>query len=199
VNTLIALDAGVIENEEELVAWPGQTDTVKYGYRPDIYKDMNMKEAFQLSAGWVYVELAKRIGKEKYAGYLKQIGYGNADASIDDPDFWNFGEFGISPVNQIEILIKVYKEMLPFSKAHLKMLKEIMITEKGDDYVIRAKTGWTRDKGINTGWWVGYVEKAGNVYFFATRLVKDRSLGTGNFGPCRKEITRQILKELSIL
>ena len=55
INTLIALETGVIADENEIVKWPGKTDTVKYGYRPDIYHDMSLKEAFKRSAGWVYV------------------------------------------------------------------------------------------------------------------------------------------------
>ena len=91
LNTLIALDTGVVADEYEIIPWPGETDTTKYGYRPDIYHDMNMKEAFKRSAGWVYVELAKKIGKEQYQKYLSWAGYGNGDLSTSDPDFWNFG------------------------------------------------------------------------------------------------------------
>lgn len=199
INTLIALETGVIADEHEIIKWPGQTDTVKYGYRPDIYHDMDMKEAFKLSAGWVYVELAKKIGKDRYKSYLTQSHYGNADVSIDDPDFWNFGSFAISPANQIEILMGVYEETLPFSKRSFQILKEIMIEEQTEDYTLRAKTGWTRDGGKDTGWWVGYVERKENVYFFATRLIKDRSTYNPDFAKCRKEITKTILNQLNIL
>jgi beta-lactamase class D len=66
INSLIALETGVIRDENEIVKWVGKTDTVLYGYRPEIYHDMPMKEAFRESAGWVYIELAKKIGKERY-------------------------------------------------------------------------------------------------------------------------------------
>lgn len=199
VNTLIALEFGAIKDEYELVKWPGSTDTVKYGFRPEIYRDMSMREAFQLSAGWVYVELAKRIGKDKYRELLQQSHYGNVDLSIEDPDFWNFGDFAISPANQIEILIGVHEETLPFSKVHFATLKSMMIVEQTEAYILRAKTGWTRDGGKDTGWWVGYLEKEKEVYFFATRLIKDRADNKPQFGKCRKEITRTILRQLEIL
>lgn len=199
VNTLIALDCGVVADENEIVKWPGATDTVKYGYRPDIYHDMNMREAFRYSAGWVYVELAKKIGKEKYSEYLTACHYGNADVSINDADFWNFGNFAISPANQIEILIGVYQETLSFRKEHFSTLKAMMVEEQTDSYVLRAKTGWTRDGGKDTGWWVGYVEREENVYFFATRLIKERAAANPDFGSCRKEITRTILRQMGVL
>lgn len=199
INTLIALETGVIADENEIIKWPGKTDTVKYGYRPNIYHDMSMKEAFQLSAGWAYVELAKEIGKEQYKKFLTKIHYGNADVSIDDPDFWNFGGLAISPANQIEVLIAVYEETLPFSKRSFKVLKEIMKEEQTDDYILRAKTGWTRDGGKDTGWWVGYIEQKNNVYFFATRLIKGRDTKNPDFGKCRKEITKAVLRDLNIV
>ena len=199
INTLIALESGVVTDENEMIKWPGATDTFKYGYRPDIYHDMSMKEAFKASAGWVYVELAKKIGKEKYKQYLNACHYGNVDLSINDDDFWNFGSFAISPANQIEILIGVYEESLPFRKETFGVLKNMMIEEQTQNYTLRAKTGWTREGGKDTGWWVGYVERSDNVYFFATRLIKSRAIANPNFGRCRKEITKTILKQLNIL
>ena len=199
INTLIALETQVIADENETIPWPGSTDTVKYGYRPEIYHDMSMKDAFQASAGWAYVELAKKIGKDQYRNYLSACHYGNVDLSIADDDFWNFGNFTISPANQIKILVGVYEETLPFRKESFEILKRIMIEEQSEDYTLRAKTGWTRDGGKDTGWWVGYVERDDNVYFFATRLVKDRATINPNFRRCRKEITKAVLKQLGIL
>ena len=158
-----------------------------------------MKEAFRVSAGWAYVEMAKKIGKEAYKKHLTDIGYGNVDLSIDDTDFWNFGNFAISPANQIKILIGVYEETLPFKKESFRILKDIMTIEKTESYTLRAKTGWTRDGGKDTGWWVGYVEKEDNVYFFATRLIKPRSVKNKGFSSCRKKVTRAVLKQLKIL
>ncbi len=199
VNTLIALETKVIQDENEIIPWIDDYDTLKYGHRPNIYHSMSMKEAFKLSAGWAYIELAKKIGKGRYRDFLTQIGYGNVDLSAEDTDFWNFGSFAISPANQISILIGIYEETLPFSQQSFKTLKKMMIEEETDDYVIRAKTGWTRDGGKDTGWWVGYIEKSDNTYFFATRLIKDRDVPNSNFGSCRKEITKKICEELGIL
>jgi len=199
VNSLIALETGAVRDENEIIPWIDNYDTAKYGNRPNIYRDMNMRDAYKLSAAWVYVELAKKIGKAKYREYLNQIGYGNGNLSVQDPDFWNFGEFAISPSNQINVLVGIYEETLPFSKRSFKILKEIMIEEVTDTYVIRAKTGWTRANGKDIGWWIGYVERTDNVYFFATRLTKDEDESNPDFGSCRKEITRKIFNTLGIL
>ena len=199
INLLIALETGVIKDENEVIKWVGKTDTTLYGYRPDIYKDMTVKEAFEVSAGWVFIELAKKIGKEKYKHYLKLCQYGNQNLSQKEVDFWNFGAFAISPVNQIDFLINVYEEKLPFSKGNIEILKRIMITEKTDAHSIRSKTGWTRVSGNDIGWWVGYVERSDHVYFFATRIIKKRSTINKNFGQCRKDITKNILRQLKAI
>jgi beta-lactamase class D len=74
-----------------------------------------------------------------------------------------------------------------------------MITEQNPDYIIRSKTGWTMADQINTGWWVGYIEKKKKVYFFAIRLLQNRKNNRTDFSACRKEITRKIMKDLKIL
>jgi len=199
INLLIALETKSIADENEIVSWPGDIDTIKYGYRPHIYRDMTIKEAFEVSAGWVFVELAKRIGKKNYRKYLTLCDYGNLDLTQKDDDFWNFGAYKISPLNQVEFIKKLYEENLPFSKRNFEIVKKVMITEQNENYIIRSKTGWTRDNDTNTGWWVGYVESEHGAYSFATNLSQDRRLNTANFGDCRKNISLSIFKDLNII
>jgi len=199
INLLIALETKTIASENDIVKWPGSTDTLKYDYRPNIYHDITVKEAFEVSAGWAFIELAKKIGKDNYKKYLTLCHYGNINLSQTDPDFWNFGAFGISPINQVEFLKKLYEEKLPFSKRNIAIVKKVMITEQNDDYTIHSKTGWTRENDINTGWWVGYIENKNGAYFFATRLLQDRKLNAYNFGNCRKEITKSVFRDLNVI
>lgn len=199
INLLIALETKTISDENEIVKWVGTLDTVKYGYRPDIYHDMSVREAFEVSAGWVFIELAKKIGKDNYQKYLTECEYGNLNLSQQNDDFWNFGDFAISPINQVEFLKNLYEENLPFSKRTIEIVKRVMLSEQNNDYTIRAKTGWTRENNINTGWWVGYLNSEDGVYFFATRLLQERKLNRDDFGSCRKEITKQLFRELNII
>ncbi|HUC82433.1 MAG TPA: penicillin-binding transpeptidase domain-containing protein [Flavisolibacter sp.] len=199
INLLIALETNTITDENIIVKWVGSTDTVKYGYRPEIYHDMSVKEAFELSAGWVFVELAKKIGKATYKKYLAESGYGNMNLSQADADFWNFGDFGISPKNQVEFLISFYEEKLPFSKRNIAIVKKVLLAEQNENYTICAKTGWTREKNINTGWWTGYIETKNGTYLFSTRLLQDRKMNRPDFGSCRKEITKKVFKSLGII
>lgn len=199
INLLIALETGVVKDENEVIKWNGQMDTVRYGYRSDIYHDMTIQEAFRESAVWVFLDLAKKIGKTNYQYYLKACKYGNQNLSESGEDFWNFGFLKISPLNQVDFLRSMYAEKLPFSKRNIDIVKRVMITEQTEEYTIRAKTGWTREGGINTGWWVGYVENRQGVFFFATRIFQDRKYNSPDFGPCRKEITKSIFRDIGII
>jgi beta-lactamase class D len=199
INLLIALEEGLIKDENDVMVWKGETDTTRYGYRPEIYRDLTVKEAFALSAVWVFLDLAKKIGKDRYAHYLKASGYGNGNILEKGEDFWNFGSFGISPVNQVQFMRNVYEGKAPFSKRSIDILKKVMLTEETADYKISAKTGWTREGGTNVGWWVGYTETGQGVHFFATRLFQDRRFNSPSFGPCRKDVTRAMLRELEII
>jgi beta-lactamase class D len=199
INLLIALETGVIRSEKDVVKWPGQTDTTRYGYRPEIYHDMSVEEAFRESAGWVFVELAKKIGKTRYRRYLRACGYGNEDLSEPGADFWNFGAFRVSPVQQVQLVRALYEGRLPFRAAHQQTVRRVMRTEEGAGYAIHAKTGWTRADDQNTGWWVGYLERPEGVYFFATKLLQPRRQNRSDFGTCRKEITKAALRGLAAL
>lgn len=199
INLLIALETGVVRDENEVYKWNGQVDTALYGYRPEIYRDMTVQDAFRESAVWVFLDMAKKIGKENYQYYLKTCNYGNQNLSETGDDFWNFGLLGISPVNQVSFLRSMYAEKLPFSNRNIDIVKRVLINEQNENYTLSAKTGWTRQGGINTGWWVGYVETQAGVIFFATRLFQDRKFNSPTFGPCRKEITRSILKDMNVI
>jgi beta-lactamase class D len=160
---------------------------------------MTVKEAFEISAVWVFIKLAQRIGRERYIYYLDACNYGNGNLSEPGIDFWNFGRFGISPVNQVSFIRSLYEGKLPFSKRTLEIVKRVMKTEQKENYTIFAKTGWTREGGINTGWWTGFVESKQGVWFFSTLLLQDRKYNSPTFGPCRKEITKSVFRELKII
>lgn len=186
INLLIALETKTISDENEVMKWVGSTDTVKYGYRPEIYRDMTIKEAFEVSAGWVFVELAKKIGKKNYKKYLASCNYGNLDLSQTDADFWNFGNFAISPVNQVEFIKNLYDEKLPFSKRNIEIVKRVMITEQNAHETIHSKTGWTRANNTNTGWWVGYIENKNGVLLFRNTAFTGQAIQPGQFWQLQK-------------
>ncbi len=201
MNALIALEEGILKDEKEIMKFVGieNVDTAKYGNRTEIFKDMDLEESLKKSAVWFNLEIAKKVGREKYKKYIKATGWGNMDFSEPGLDFWNFGPFKVTPVQQIEFLEKLYKGELGFSKRNMEIVKRIMIAEITEQYTIRGKTGWGRTASEDLGWWIGYVERKDGVVFFATRTRKLRSDNNQNFVPCRKTITAAVLKQLKVI
>lgn len=196
-NSLFALEYKVVKDENEVFKWDGESKSHLGNIVSTWNKDTDLKNAFKNSTIWFYVEVAKRLGRKRYQKTLKKCEYGNGNFSEQGTDFWNYGEFAVTPKNQIEFLIKLYENRLPFSKPTIEKVKEIMISEKSETQIYRDKTGWTRRNGTDIGWWVGYVETKDNVYFFATRLLKDEKDNNPNFLQGRKEITKLILNEIT--
>ncbi|MBA4850216.1 class D beta-lactamase [Emticicia sp. BO119] len=193
-NSLIALETGAIKDENEVIKWDGQKRWLEAWNA-----DHDLKNAFKNSTVWFYQELARRIGEKNYHQFLQALSYGNQDISAGLTTFWLGSSLTISPKNQLEFLVKLYEEKLPFSKRTLEIVKKIMIRKETPEYTIRAKTGWADTPPKDIGWYVGYVQKKDNVYFFATRVYKPVEKSIPTFGGDRIEITTKILEKLGII
>lgn len=196
INTLIALNTGALKDENEVIRFKSVPDTALFGFRPETYKDMALDEAFKKSVIWFYYELAERIGKKTYGKYLRKANYGNGNLTQPGIDFWNFGSFAISPVEQIEFLIAVYRQKKPFSKRSYEILKKVMLHKETETYNIYAKTGWERNAKEDNGWWVGYIITQKNTIFFASRITKPRQAINKDFSSLRKKLTIEFLNSL---
>ncbi len=103
-------------------------------------------------------------------------------------------------MEQISFLVKLHQGNLgPFSPETIAIMKNIMITEATNDYVIRAKTGWVIRQGNNTGWYVGYVEKGQKKWFFATNVDPLISTEQFNFAQARIDVTMKVLREMGVI
>ena len=190
-NSLVGLETGAVKDEFEVFKW----DSVIRFY-DSWNKDLDMVNAFKYSAVWFYQELARKIGEEKMQHYISLNGYGNEDISGGIDRFWLDGGIRISADEQIELLKKLYHNKLKFSQKSMEIVKRIMIYEQTDEYAIRAKTGWAIRVEDQVGWFVGYVDRGSDVYFFAINL---QSKNPEEGFVSRKEITFKILKYLNII
>ncbi len=85
-----------------------------------------------------------------------------------------------------------------FPKRVVSIVKDILIVEQTPDYTIRGKTGWVGfDDNLNPqiGWYVGYLEKEKDVYFFATNI----EIRNQEDGSKRLELTRRCFKDIGVL
>lgn len=191
-NSLISLETGVIKDEIAVLTWDGIPRMLAQWNR-----DLNMREAFKVSAVWFYQVLARRVGYEQMQQWVSKIAYGNQNVGTqeDIDQFWLNGKLEISPQEQIQFLRRLYNNELPFSSRTISIVKDIMISEQTPEYTLRGKTGWfgfgQQDKK-QIGWYVGYLEQNNNVYFFATNI----DIRTEKDASSRMALTRLCLKEL---
>ena len=195
LNSLISLETGVIPDEIAVLTWDGISRKI-----PEWNRDLNMREAIKLSAIWFYQVLARRVGHDRMQQWVTQVGYGNQKigSSNDIDQFWLQGELRITSEEQIQFLRRLYENDLPFSERSLAIVKDIMIMEKTPDYTITGKTGWVGvadDVTPKIGWYVGYLEKGENVYFFATNI----DIRNENDAAARLEVTRRCFQDLAVL
>ena len=190
IHSLIFLDSGAIKDENEILKWDGTRRSVEAWN-----KDHNLRTALPASAVWFFVEVSRRLGREKMQKYYDAASYGNRNTNGFGADYWNTGDLRVTPREQIEFLVKFHQNRLPFSPQVISVVKEIMTEEKTGDYTLRAKTGWSDAFAPQVGWWVGYVERGSDAYFFATEIDITKDADAAK----RKEITRNILKSLKII
>ncbi|MBZ0178488.1 MAG: class D beta-lactamase [Melioribacteraceae bacterium] len=190
INSLIFLETGVIKDADEIIQWDG----IERFY--DMWnQDQTLRSAFKYSTVWVYQELARKVGEEKMQNYVDACNYGNKNIGGGIDRFWLDGDIRITPYQQIEFLVKFYENKLPFSDRTFEIVKDIFIKEKTENYTLRGKTGWAVRFKPQTGWFVGYLEKDDNAYFFATQIAIEKDEDT----KAREKVTRDILAYLGLM
>lgn len=187
LNSLIGLETKVLEDENTLIKWNG-----KHNYIDSWNKDHTLATAFSNSVVWYYQEVAAKVGKEKMQSFLKEAAYGNSDLSGGLTKFWLVSSLRISPLEQVVFLRKFYSYDLPFSANNIDIVKKIMVISKEDNGI--TLSGKTGSAGDNLSWFVGYVEKDKNVYFFATKIEGKIAASS----PARR-ITEAILRDKKLL
>jgi beta-lactamase class D len=73
-----------------------------------------------------------------------------------------------------------------------------MVIDKNGTFTLSGKTGSVVRVSAYQGWFMGYLETQGNVYFFATNMESTDPDGLAN-GAMARQISLDILKSLSLL
>jgi beta-lactamase class D len=192
VNALAALDAGIVAGPASVIAWDGVTRE-----RTELNRDLNLQSAFRLSAVPHFQWLARRLGPERLQRAVDGFGYGNRDIGGGIDRFWLTGALRVSPAEQIALLVRLRGDALPVAPAAMAAVREMMVVERTPTHTIRAKTGWATTRPREVGWWVGWVERGAEVYFFATAL--EHAAPGPAFAADRLRVTRHVLAALGAL
>ncbi len=194
-SSLYGLESGVVKDADEVFKWDG----VDHG-RPEVNKDLTLREALKVSAYWVHRDIARRAGGATLKHWLDTVGYGNADTSGGFDHCWVAGNLRITPRQQVAFLERLQRNDLPFSQRSMDIVKEISLQEDTLGYTLHGKTGWALGADGSTGWFVGWVEKADSTgpYIFANRAHTADTLST-TFGPSRRAISLEVLRRTGVI
>ncbi len=184
-----ALQSGVVASKDTLLKWDG----IVRG-RKETNRDLDLTTAFRISSVPHFQALVREIGPTRMQGFVDSIPYGNQDISGGIDQFWLTGNLRISPREQIEFLLRLYQNDLPFEQTVMDSVKSMMLSPTNEQTHYSAKTGWAvLPENRNIGWWVGWAEREGKLLFFATVL--DSKTPGNDFGATRIELTKEAIEQ----
>ena len=189
-SALFSLESGIISPEQSLIPWNGQN------YMYDLWNaDQTLESAMQNSVTWYFQALDQQSSLPSIKEYVKEIGYGNQLVEGDISSYWINSALKISPVEQVEMLTKLYYNQFGFTPENIKAVKDSIRLYSMDEGILSGKTGTEEIDGLNTsGWFIGYVERDNHTYFFATNIQNDKLAS----GPLATELTFSILSDLNL-
>jgi beta-lactamase class D len=188
-NSLIALETGVVKDENEVIP---------YGGKPQPFKtwetDMPMREAIAMSNVPIYQEIARRVGLERYRVWLDRLGYGNRQTGDAVDTFWLDGPLEISAIEQARFVAQLAQNRLPVSDRSQQIVRSIIRLEQRAGRTLYGKTGWRFSSTPQLGWWTGWVDEGGKIATFALHI----DMPSPNDAPKRVAIGKRLLGELGV-
>ncbi len=189
-SALYGLESGTITPEQSLIRWNGQN------YVYNLWNaDQTLESAMQNSVTWYFQTLDQRASLSDIEKYVQEIGYGNQIVEGDIASYWLNSSLKISPVEQVQLLKKLYNNEFEFAPENIKAVKNAISLYTTDEGTLSGKTGTEEVNGQNTsGWFIGYIEKNDHTYFFSTNIQSNQLAS----GPAATELTFMILSDLGL-
>ena len=189
-DALIGLEAGVITPENSTMEWNREL----YPFQ-EWNTDQTLQSAMSASVNWYFQEIDKQLGTSAIDRYIREIRYGNENTKGGLSSYWMESSLKISPIEQVELLRKLYENNLGFGIQNVNAVKDSILlssSEAGNLYG-KTGTGCIDGKDVN-GWFVGYVEAPDNTWFFAANIAANDDAS----GNSAAEITQHILSKINI-
>lgn len=189
-DALFGLEEGIITPDNSFLAWNGET------YPFETWNsDQTLQSAMHSSVNWYFQTIDRQLGADALSDYIRKVGYGNKDISGGLSNYWLESSLEISPVEQVELLAKLYTNDFGFDPENVNAVKDSMFLSSSETGRFYGKTGTGSVDGHDVnGWFVGFMETADNTYFFATNIGADEDASGIN----ASKITLSILSDLNI-
>lgn len=174
-DALFGLEESVISSENSSISWNGEI------YPFEAWNaDQTLYSAMQSSVNWYFQSMDEQLGAATVSDYIHKIEYGNKNIKGGLSDYWLENSLKISPVEQVELFVKLYHNYWDFSQENIDMVKDSLFLEASESGKLYGKTGTGRVDGEDVnGWFVGCVEKDNCTYFFAVNI-QDEGEATGS-------------------
>lgn len=189
-SALFGLESKTITPEQSMIPWDG------HRYLYDLWNaDQTLESAMQNSVTWYFQALDQQASLSSIAEYVHEIGYGNQLIEGDLSSYWINSSLKISPIEQVEMLEKLYYNRFGFSPENINAVKDSIRLYSNAYGTLSGKTGTEEVNGKNTsGWFIGYIEKDSRTCFFATNIQSEKLAS----GPLATELTFSVLSDLGL-
>lgn len=195
--SIISLEEKLIKNQDDVVLW----DSIRYPrqslFNKSWAKNQTIVTALNQSVNWYYFDLLSLMTPEMVEKYLNNLDY-KTGFKVEKVDYiWLTANIKKSALDQIDFLKRLYSNNINISEKTLEIIKAGLIHQRTDDYIMYSKGGLGPiDSQNQIGWYIGFVEKGKDVYFFALYVIsKDQALA----GKLRIDYSVRILKSLEII
>lgn len=189
-DALWGLEENIITPQNSLLMWNGKN------YPFETWNsNQTLQSAMTSSVNWYFQAIDEQLASTNIRNYIQQIGYGNENVSGRLSTYWLESSLKISPVEQVELLMKLQNNSLGFSSENINAVKDSICLSSSNTGKFYGKTGTGRVGGQDVnGWFIGYIEIVNNTYFFATNIGADNNATGSNAA----EITMSILSDMNI-
>lgn len=167
INALIGLETGVVENEGSVLPWGGEDRML------DVWEHQHtLASAIHYSVVPYFQELARRVGRERMQAAVDAIPYGDRSIGNSIDTFWLRDAISISPLEQVDILDRLYASDLPFSERNQALVRAILIQDYRPGRTLSGKTGsgWDGER-FTQGWFVGHLQSEADEHVFAIHIL----------------------------
>jgi beta-lactamase class D len=198
---VMAFDAGILQDENEILKWDGKKDV-----REVVNQDHNARTWIKNSVVWFSQRLTPQLGEDKLKEYLHAFHYGNEDVSAGITQAWlvppdsQETALKISAYEQVEFMKNLWTSQLAASPRAVQIARDLTYLETSPNgFKLNGKTGsnsYESNKKIRLGWFIAHIDNGTKEYIAVTNFSDLSSAVDNAYGGVKaKEITKKILSD----